>query len=139
MITPFSTVKKRCDLLNDLPMVTQLMNSRTEIQTHDCFTQKFRYFLLHLLPAKNNGVDVETKQEAGGGNPAYKIRVYNSMTSTSFLMVAGKALILISTHSEMKNKLSLREAIVALPRPQSLLQRELPRPMLIRQFSETSL
>ena len=119
MITPFSTVKKRCDLLNDLPMVTQLMNSRTEIQTHDCFTQKFRYFLLHLLPAKNNGVDVETKQEAGGGNPAYKIRVYNSMTSTSFLMVAGKALILISTHSEMKNKLSLREAIVALPRPQS--------------------
>lgn len=73
MITSFSTVKKRCDLLDDLPMVTQLMNSRAEIQTHDCFTQKFEYFLLHLLPAKNNGVNVETKQEAGGDDSAYKI------------------------------------------------------------------
>lgn len=115
MITSFSTVKKRCDLLDDLPMVTQLMNSRAEIQTHDCFTQKFEYFLLHLLPAKNNGVDVETKQEAGGDDSAYKIRVSNSMTSTSFLMVAGEALRSISTHSKT-------ETNSASERPQQLCQ-----------------
>lgn len=91
------------------------MNSRTEIQTHDCFTQKFKYFLLHLLPAKNNGVDVETRQEAGGDDPAYKICISDFMTSTFFLMVAGEALRLISTHSKT-------ETNSASGRPQRLCQ-----------------
>ena len=95
------------------------MNSRTEIQTHDYFTQTFKYFLLHLLPAKNNGVDMEAKQAASKNDQAYKIHISNSMISKSFLMFEGKSLRLISTHSEMKNKLSLRETVVALPRSQS--------------------
>lgn len=53
------------------------------------------------------------------GQPAYEVYTSDSMIFNSFLTFEGKGLKLISTHRVMKNKLSLREIVVACPRSQS--------------------
>lgn len=76
-------------------MITQLINSRTEISTHSRSTLKFKYFPLYLLPAKYS----VGKETPGGwwGQSAYKIHISDSVISNSFLRFKEKVLKLLST------------------------------------------